>query len=198
MFAQRLFQSCSSIASRTVLARPSSFSAPVSRSFAAFRTLHSNYDSGQPRSLEAMLYKLDVLPGGDLSSGNAKQTTTMDAMWKEQSKNALSEAERQPPAHAYSGESASLIILLPSSSIFWAGRSVRVHPGRVGEAIRNLDLTLARNRVRYYLRLQQRHEKRGEKLRRLKSERWRKQFANEVRLVSRMALFPCVTLFTTV
>ncbi|TEB35897.1 hypothetical protein FA13DRAFT_1787364 [Coprinellus micaceus] len=87
----------------------------------------------------------------------------MDAMWKEQSKNALSEAERQPPAHAYSG------------------RSVRVHPGRVGEAIRNLDLTLARNRVRYYLRLQQRHEKRGEKLRRLKSERWRKQFANEVR-----------------
>jgi hypothetical protein len=63
-----------------------------------------------------------------------------------------------------------------------SGRSVSVHSGKVAEAIRSLDGILGRNRFRYQLRLQERHEKRGEKLRRLRSERWRKQFAAEVRL----------------
>jgi Ribosomal protein S21 len=40
---------------------------------------------------------------------------------------------------------------------------------------------LARNRVRYELRLAERHEKKGVKRRRLESERWRIRFADEVR-----------------
>lgn len=63
------------------------------------------------------------------------------------------------------------------------GRSVTVAKGRVADAIRQLDSILNKNKVRQTLRLAQRHEKRGEKRRRLESERWRKQFANEVRFL---------------
>lgn len=54
----------------------------------------------------------------------------------------------------------------------------------VATALRKLDTILARNRVKYELRLTERHEKKGVKRRRLQSERWRKHFANEVRLVT--------------
>lgn len=46
---------------------------------------------------------------------------------------------------------------------------------------KHLDQILQRNKVRQQLRLTERHEKKGYKRRRLSSERWRKQFANEVR-----------------
>lgn len=52
--------------------------------------------------------------------------------------------------------------------------------GNIAEAYRKLDIRMARNKVRYELRLTERHEKKGAKRRRLSSERWRKQFANEV------------------
>ncbi|KAJ2916018.1 hypothetical protein MD484_g4382, partial [Candolleomyces efflorescens] len=95
---------------------------------------------------------------------NSKSSSLgVEELWRIQSNDALEEAKRSPPAHAYSG------------------RSVSVYPGKVAEAIRSLDTILGRNRFRYHLRLQERHEKRGEKLRRLRSERWRKQFAAEVR-----------------
>ncbi|TFK29917.1 hypothetical protein FA15DRAFT_187667 [Coprinopsis marcescibilis] len=63
----------------------------------------------------------------------------------------------------------------------YKGRSVRVQAGAVGDAIQRLDQILARNQVRKRLRLAERHEKRGNKLRRLASERWRKRFAFAVR-----------------
>lgn len=53
--------------------------------------------------------------------------------------------------------------------------------GNIAEAIKMLDVRLSRNKVKYELRLAERHEKKGVKRRRLSSERWRKQFANEVR-----------------
>lgn len=51
----------------------------------------------------------------------------------------------------------------------------------VGDALRMLDGILSRNKVKYQLRMTERHEKKGYKRRRLASERWRNQFANEVR-----------------
>jgi len=65
-----------------------------------------------------------------------------------------------------------------------AGRSVKVIDGNIGDAYKKLDISLSRNRVRYELKLAERHEKKGVKRRRLESERWRKQFANEVRVPS--------------
>lgn len=48
-------------------------------------------------------------------------------------------------------------------------------------ALKSLNDVLMRNRVRQQVRSSERHEKKGVKRRRLQSERWRKQFANEVR-----------------
>lgn len=59
---------------------------------------------------------------------------------------------------------------------------MKVINGNVADAYRRLDSILARNRVKYELRLAERHEKKGAKRRRLKSERWRIRFADEVRL----------------
>ncbi|KAG6868368.1 hypothetical protein C0993_004014 [Termitomyces sp. T159_Od127] len=63
----------------------------------------------------------------------------------------------------------------------YSGRSVLVKSGNVGEAYARLQSILYRNKVQAQLRLTERHEKKGVKRRRLSSERWRKQFAHEVR-----------------
>lgn len=60
-----------------------------------------------------------------------------------------------------------------------SGRSITVR-GDLGESLRQLDSVLSRNKVKLQLRMTERHEKKGYKRRRLESERWRKQFANEV------------------
>lgn len=73
-----------------------------------------------------------------------------------------------------------------SSSCFsWVrqGRTVVVTRS-LGDSLRALDGILARNKVKYELRLTERHEKKGVKRRRLTSERWRNSFANEVRYYS--------------
>ena len=54
----------------------------------------------------------------------------------------------------------------------------------MAEAYRRLTNILQRNKVRPQLRLAERHEKKGEKRRRLSSERWRKRFAHEVSQIS--------------
>lgn len=62
------------------------------------------------------------------------------------------------------------------------GRSVKVIPGQgFASALGQLDKILNQNRVRYTLFKTDRHEKKGEKRRRIKSEQWRKHFANQVR-----------------
>jgi small subunit ribosomal protein MRP21 len=53
--------------------------------------------------------------------------------------------------------------------------------GGLASALKSLNDILARNRVKQQVRSSERHEKKGVKRRRLQSERWRKQFANEVR-----------------
>ncbi|KAL4265235.1 bacterial ribosomal protein bS21 family protein [Pleurotus pulmonarius] len=70
---------------------------------------------------------------------------------------------RPPPANAYTG------------------RTVFVGKNGFGEAYKRLDIILSRNKVRATVRMAERHEKKGVKRRRLSSERWRRQFANEVR-----------------
>jgi small subunit ribosomal protein MRP21 len=49
----------------------------------------------------------------------------------------------------------------------------------VADAYQRLHNILQRNKVKRQLKLAERHEKKGEKRRRLSSERWRKQFAHE-------------------
>lgn len=63
----------------------------------------------------------------------------------------------------------------------YAGRSVEVRNGNVGEALAQLQTILQRNRVQAEIRATSRHEKKGEKRRRLRSQRWRRRFAHEVR-----------------
>ena len=60
------------------------------------------------------------------------------------------------------------------------GRSVEVRNGNVGEALAQLQTILQRNRVQAEIRATSRHEKKGEKRRRLRSQRWRRRFAHEV------------------
>jgi ribosomal protein S21 len=60
------------------------------------------------------------------------------------------------------------------------GRSFEVKHGNVADALNKLQYTLQRNRVFSELKLAARHEKKGYKLRRLSSERWRRRFAHEV------------------
>ncbi|KAF5357932.1 hypothetical protein D9756_001593 [Leucocoprinus leucothites] len=62
----------------------------------------------------------------------------------------------------------------------YSGRTVAVTKS-LGDSLKALDGILARNKVKYELRSAERHEKKGVKRRRLASERWRNQFANEVR-----------------
>jgi hypothetical protein len=59
------------------------------------------------------------------------------------------------------------------------GRSVK-NTGNLAVTFRSLNDILLRNKVRQTVRMTERHEKKGAKRRRLQSERWRKQFANEV------------------
>jgi len=83
--------------------------------------------------------------------------------WESKSSSAMTELALRPPVKAYSG------------------RSVRVKDGNVADAYIRLQGILQRNKVRTQLSREQRHEKKGEKRRRLDSERWRRQFAHEVR-----------------
>jgi small subunit ribosomal protein MRP21 len=61
------------------------------------------------------------------------------------------------------------------------GRSIHVSGGEVAVAYRRLQAVLRRNNVMFELRRNERHERKGDKRRRLSSQRWRKRFAHEVR-----------------
>lgn len=99
--------------------------------------------------------------------------------WRDNSLNTVPQLQRHQPADPYHGWSAS--IALNASLNLFSGRSVKVKGGNFGEALRELDKILAHNRVKATLRLTERHEKKGVKRRRIKSQQWRKHFANQVR-----------------
>ncbi|XP_006458148.1 hypothetical protein AGABI2DRAFT_64440 [Agaricus bisporus var. bisporus H97] len=91
-----------------------------------------------------------------------EENSSKDEAWTKKSKRAMTELSALPMVNPYSG------------------RSITVR-GDLGESLRQLDSVLSRNKVKLQLRMTERHEKKGYKRRRLESERWRKQFANEVR-----------------
>ncbi|KAK7054920.1 hypothetical protein VNI00_003383 [Paramarasmius palmivorus] len=86
-----------------------------------------------------------------------------EVIWRRQSIIASEDLEKTPPNHPY------------------VGRSVRVVDGNITDAFQRLDRILNRNAVRGTWRADERHERKGEKRRRLKSTRWRKVFAHHVR-----------------
>ncbi|KIY50884.1 hypothetical protein FISHEDRAFT_22126, partial [Fistulina hepatica ATCC 64428] len=86
-----------------------------------------------------------------------------DQIWAEKSKTAFAIAAHFPPADAYSG------------------RSVSVKYGSLGSGVKRLRAILSTNKVVATVRSQVRHEKRGPKRRRIRSEMWRVSFAAHVR-----------------
>ena len=62
-----------------------------------------------------------------------------------------------------------------------AGRSVAVYKGDLSSALTTLKGILTINGVRSTHIRDERHEKKGEKRNRLRSVRWRRRFAHEVR-----------------
>ncbi|KAH6918605.1 hypothetical protein BKA70DRAFT_1554640 [Coprinopsis sp. MPI-PUGE-AT-0042] len=154
-----MFAQCSAFVSRQLFSARSVCSRAFPIPSTSFRPLPARLYSTAPVDLE--LQTMTIMNAQIDKQRLALQT--VEQMWAKQSAAALAAAARQPPAGPYSG------------------RSVPVRRGNVAQSIRLLDTILQKNRVRQMLRQQQRHEKRGEKLRRLRSERWRKRFANEVR-----------------
>lgn len=71
---------------------------------------------------------------------------------------------------------------LKNSSTF-SGRSVVCSEKEIGGAFSKLQAILRTNNVIAELRRTERHEKKGVKRRRLRSERWRRRFAHEARSV---------------
>lgn len=86
--------------------------------------------------------------------------------------------EPNPPPSVYTGSLLAWPCYFTSSNLF-LGRSVRVK-NNVAGSIRLLSRILQENRVLRTWKYQMRHEKKGVKRRRLKSQRWRRRFAHEV------------------
>ncbi len=127
----------------------------------------------------------------NIAKAHVREHTT-DQKWETRSKRALEDALTEPPADAYAGILLYLMFLYRLLKKDTTGRSVR-NTGNLAATFRSLQDILTRNKVFQTQRMGQRHEKKGEKRNRLKSERWRKQFANEVRPAPRSA--PCQSHF---
>lgn len=110
---------------------------------------------------------------------NRTSLMTPEDRWRERSKKALESAGRTPPAHTYTGIIFLFCFHYPLTPS--KGRTVHIKAeGDLATAYRQLDAILQRNKVRATLRMTERHEKPGVKRRRLRSQRWRKRFADEV------------------
>ncbi|KAF8212261.1 hypothetical protein K438DRAFT_1806248 [Mycena galopus ATCC 62051] len=96
-------------------------------------------------------------------AGTTKAPATPEDIWRERSKNTVATLQKLYIANPYSG------------------RSVKVRTGKFAEAVREFEKILSRNSVRSTYRRAERHEKKGPKRRRIRSEQWRKHFAHQVR-----------------
>lgn len=88
------------------------------------------------------------------------------------------------PGNTYSGMSNESLNACNPSSFYllcFTGRSIEVNNGDIGNAFRRLDTIMSKNNVWTELRKTARHERKGEKRRRLESERFRRRFKEEVR-----------------
>ncbi|KAJ7582738.1 hypothetical protein C8J56DRAFT_792164 [Mycena floridula] len=90
-------------------------------------------------------------------------TETPEIRWRRASEQTRDVLKHHPPNDTYSG------------------RCVPVLNGRITDAFSKLDQILGKNLIRQTIHFRRRHEKPGPKMRRLKSERWRRLFAHEVR-----------------
>ncbi|KAM5538981.1 hypothetical protein V8D89_007204 [Ganoderma adspersum] len=95
------------------------------------------------------------------SQPRAEKAIVPEEFWKTQERSSVQHL--RPPHNAYSG------------------RSVPVFKGDIATALRQLKTILTSNNVRSQNVRDERHEKKGEKRNRLKSLRWRRRFAHEVR-----------------
>ncbi|KAJ6596867.1 hypothetical protein DFH09DRAFT_904166 [Mycena vulgaris] len=106
----------------------------------------------------------DVKKSWNNDVGNAvtgEKKTAAD-IWRERSLYIVPQLRLHPPTDAY------------------YGRSVKVK-GTFAEAAIELERILARNKVKQTIRANDRHEKKGVRRRRIKSQQWRHHFANQVR-----------------
>jgi ribosomal protein S21 len=106
-----------------------------------------------------------------------------DDEWKERSKRKVSGLMQEPKRDVYVGGCSQVRILrvLRTDMDGLPGRSVKVMESNVNDAYRTLMRRLSGNNVMKELRQAARHEKKGDKRRRLQSERHRRRFAAEVR-----------------
>ncbi|PIL23902.1 hypothetical protein GSI_13653 [Ganoderma sinense ZZ0214-1] len=86
-----------------------------------------------------------------------------------------------PPEQFWKSQEQSSVIHLRAPHDAYSGRSVPVFKGDIATALRQLKSILTINNVRSQNVRDERHEKKGEKRNRLKSLRWRRRFAHEVR-----------------
>ncbi|KAF9464675.1 hypothetical protein BDZ94DRAFT_1307667 [Collybia nuda] len=137
---------------------------PVVSIFRTHLRFSSQVSASQPSNIpqESPLEGWNNIIGEEVKK-QATSLLTIEQIWRQKSAAARNAAAEHPPANAYSG------------------RCVQVMDGNVGDAYQRLNQILSRNKVRAQLRRAERHEKKGEKRRRLSSERWRRQFAHEVR-----------------
>ncbi|RDX56882.1 hypothetical protein OH76DRAFT_1426796 [Lentinus brumalis] len=105
---------------------------------------------------------------------------TPETIWDTWEKQKVAQLPR--PHTPYSGESCTTwCVRHRSLHLLPTGRSVSVEKGDVHSALVKLKGILTINAVRYTHVRDERHEKKGEKRNRLKSQRWRRRFAHEVR-----------------
>ncbi|KAJ7658837.1 hypothetical protein DFH06DRAFT_1196060 [Mycena polygramma] len=101
---------------------------------------------------------ITIDPDSNFPSPQPNADGTPEEQWRTKSRNMLLQLQNQPIADAYS-----------------------VKEGQFADAVRKFETILSKNQVKRTIRLTERHEKKGPKRRRIKSQQWRKHFANQVR-----------------
>jgi len=120
------------------------------------------------------------LAGAASSPGASRPTGPADRAWAFLLYKVKSQTVKEPEA-IWRDREISIVKSLPRPNNAYSGRSVPVVRREVGLALNRLRRIITTNHLIRELRSTERHEKKGEKRRRLRSERWRRRFAHEVR-----------------
>ena len=121
----------------------------------------------------------------EYSKKQAAPRISPEDMWRDRS----NRVGPNPPPSVYAGSLSSCSQTLDSANAS-LGRSIVVKYG-FADSLKRLTQRLRANKVYHTWRYQMRHEKKGVKRRRLKSQRWRRHFADEVCLSSCRETTPC-------
>ncbi|KAJ7905468.1 hypothetical protein B0H14DRAFT_2660394, partial [Mycena olivaceomarginata] len=114
---------------------------------------------------------------------SAPQQPAQGTTWSDHPVGGMATQPPTDPTEKWRAHSRAIVPTLQKLQIAdaYSGRHVKVWQGKFAEAVRDFEKILARNRVRFTYRAAERHEKKGPKRRRIRSEQWRKHFANQVR-----------------